>query len=183
VRDLEVLAMELARKGATGQARTRQTGVSSGYGEIVQSVELAQLFVELDDFPANIRAAGRSGALRRLKKRISRKLQKQLRRLQAALADPEHDRHKLRILIKRLRYAHRAYPKLSPISKKTAKALKHAQSDLGDWHDQHLWAQKPGLESDLQLLQDDWQKAADAALEDAEATLTRLRVRLRLDSE
>lgn len=183
LRDLEVLAQELARKDATGQARSRQAEVGSGYDEIVQSAELAQLFAELDDFPANLRAADHSGELRRLKKRISRKLEKQLRRLQAALDDPEYDRHKLRILIKRLRYAHRAYPQLSPITKKTAKALKHAQSELGDWHDQHLWAQKTGEEADLQPLQEDWQKAADAALEEAEATLAKLRTRLRRDSE
>jgi CHAD domain-containing protein len=178
LRDLEVLADELARKGATRQARSRQAAVSSGYADIVQSQELEQLFAELDEFPANMRAAKRSGELRRLKKRIARKLQKQLHRLQAALDDPEHDRHKLRILIKRLRYAHRAYPQLSPISKKTAKALKHAQSDLGDWHDQHLWSQNPSQETDLQPLQENWAEAAASALDDAEATIVELRARL-----
>lgn len=183
LRDLEVLGRELARKGATKQARSRQAAVGSGSAEIVQSPELEQLFAKLDDFPSNLRAADRSGELRRLKKRITRKLEKQLRRLQAVLDDPEHDRHKLRILIKRLRYAHRAYPQLSPISKKTATALKHAQSELGDWHDQHLWSQNSSQETDLQPLQADWQTAAAAALEEAETTIAELRARLRRDSK
>ncbi|MNR43348.1 CHAD domain protein [compost metagenome] len=95
-----------------------------------------------------------------------------------ALDDPSHDPHRLRILIKRLRYSHKAYPRQSPISKKTVTVLKHAQSALGDWHDNHQWSQNSSQETDLQALQDDWQAAAASALENAEATLTELRKRL-----
>ncbi|MNC54187.1 CHAD domain protein [compost metagenome] len=39
LRDLEVLANELAHKGATKQARSRQAAVGSAYAEIVRSPE------------------------------------------------------------------------------------------------------------------------------------------------
>ena len=68
-----------------------------------------------------------------------RPLWEALRTLRKALADPAHDRHRLRLLIKRARYGDEAYPQLDHAGKKLQRLLKKAQSDLGDWHDRLQW--------------------------------------------
>jgi CHAD domain-containing protein len=174
VRDLEVLVDELTRRGCTQQARVREAIVQSRYADIVESAELKQLFSQLNDFPSEFRAVERSGELRHVKKKITKELRQQVNRLKAALADPLHDRHRLRLLVKRLRYATDAYPELSPISAEVASSLKRAQSALGDWHDHYQWGLKISQEPDLQPLQEDWQAASASALESSDAAWAEL---------
>ena len=77
---------------------------------MAESAQLAQLLMILDVFPRFLRAAQREGLLRGLRPRIEKVLEKQWQTLQKALNDPGHDRHRVRLLIKRERYAAEAYP-------------------------------------------------------------------------
>lgn len=174
VRDLEVLIDELERQGLTQQANARKAILQSSYGSIVESSTINQLFSQLDEWPSAFRDAERDGELRQIKKKIAKRLHKQVERLKAALTDPQYDRHQLRILVKRTRYATDAYPQLSPISAEAATSLKVVQTALGAWHDHYQWCLKARLEEDLQVLQHKWQVAATAALMSAEVELFQL---------
>ena len=59
-------------------------------------------------------------------------------------------RHRLRLLIKRVRYAAESYPELDPLPVKAMPRLKAAQEALGNWHDCWQWLAKAEQESDLQ---------------------------------
>lgn len=174
VRDLEVLVDELERQGLTQQANIRKAVLHSSYGCIVESSTLHLFFSRLDAWPSAFRAAERQGELRPLRKKIAKRLQKQVERLNTALADPQHDRHQLRIQVKRTRYATDAYPELSPISAEAAASLKAVQSALGAWHDHFQWCLKARQEADLQPLQPVWHAAETTALMSAEAELLKL---------
>jgi len=174
VRDLEVLIDELERQVLTPQAAARKAILQSSYISILESSTIEQLFSRLDEWPSAFRAAERTGELRRIRKKIAKRLHKQLERLKAALADPQHDPHRLRLLVKRARYATDAYPEFSPISNEAAASLKAVQSALGAWHDHYQWCLKTGQEEDLKPLQEKWQAAATAALMNADVELRQL---------
>lgn len=174
VRDLEVLIEELERQPLRRLANVRKASLHSSYSGIVASPAIKQLFSRLDEWLSDYRAAERAGELRQIRNTIAKCLHKQIERLTAALADPQHDRHHLRLLVKRARYLTEAYPRLSPLSNKTAASLKTVQSALGSWHDHYQWCLKARQEQDLQPLQLKWQAAAAAALMSAEVELINL---------
>ncbi|WP_375739232.1 CHAD domain-containing protein [Pseudomonas boanensis] len=174
VRDLEVLIQELRRKGLNGPANVRQDTLAASYAAIIESSTLQQFFTCLDEWPTAFRAAEQDGELRGMKKRVLNRLEKQVESLKAALSDPAHDRHQIRLRVKRTRYAADAYPDLSPISTETAAALKTLQSALGTWHDHFQWCLKAKQEPDLHPLLHRWQTEGNAALLQAEADLVRL---------
>lgn len=171
VRDLEVLVEELDRQGFHFQATRRRERAESSYAAIVKSSTVREFVAALDEWPSSMRQAERHGELEYLRGRVRTRLQRQATGLCQALNDPAHDRHRLRLLVKRMRYAHEAYPKLSPISKETANALKKVQSALGDWHDHFQWCLKADQEQDLLVLKDRWEIAAEAELKAAEVEL------------
>jgi CHAD domain-containing protein len=181
VRDLEVLVKELDRQGFHAQAVRRRELVESSYFAIVESSTLQQLMVALDEWPARMRQVEREGLLEHLRERVRTRLERQAWGLHLALADPLHDRHDLRLLVKRLRYAHDAYPDLSTVSEETLASLKAVQSALGDWHDHFLWCLKAEQEADLLVLKDKWEIAAEAELKAAEVELLNLAERISLD--
>jgi CHAD domain-containing protein len=174
IRDLEVLAEELRNRGLSEPASRREATLTAHYGEIVRSPVLQQLLVCLEAWPAALRAAKRDGELRRLDKLLSKRLRKQLVRLQDALADPPHDPHRIRLLVKRNRYAADAYPQHSPISAQAASVLKAVQADLGAWHDRYQWCLRASQEPDLEALRQQWQSEAATAMAQAEGLLLAL---------
>ncbi|MDH4612406.1 CHAD domain-containing protein [Pseudomonas sp. BN102] len=171
VRDLEVLIGELDRQGFHFQATRRRELVESSYSAIVESSTVRRFVAVLDEWPARMRQAERDGELEHLRDRVKTRLQRQANVLRRALADPAYDRHILRLLVKRMRYAHEAYPKVLVISSEAASALKKVQSALGDWHDHFQWCLKAEQEQDLLVLKDRWEIAAKAELEAAEVEL------------
>lgn len=174
VRDLEVLLHELQVRGLARPARVRRDRLGSSYAGILESSTLKLLFIRLGEWPAAFRTAESRGELRQLKEQVAKRLRKQIAALQTALADPEHDPHRLRLLVKRVRYASEAYPRQSPISGEAAAVLKAAQSSLGNWHDRYQWCLKANQEPDLEALRPQWQVEAQAALAQAAEDLRRL---------
>lgn len=175
IRDLEVLIGELEHKGYADLAAGRRAKLAAAHGQVLRSDELAVLLAELDAWPGSFQFARLGGHAGKLKKRIKRQLNKQIRRLTDALGDQQYDRHALRILAKRTRYMLDAYPRQSQAAKPAVSSLKALQAALGTWHDLYQWCLQAEAEPDLQPLAPHWQQAAGCALQDAEAEVIRLR--------
>lgn len=163
LRDHEVLLAELQRLRCVGPFDGELATLAARHAEIAGCDEFSDLLAHLDGWPVRWRQAQADGALQGVQRRIRRRLRRQQRRLGSALRDPQHDRHRLRLLIKRVRYADEAYPRLSGLSSTAVAALKQAQSALGDWHDHLQWL--AGSESDprLHTCRRIWQDALSAA--------------------
>jgi len=150
MRDREVLAAYLLEHDQPEAAQRRMAQMAEAYPAVAASPELLQLLMILDAFPRFIRASQRQGLLKGLRQRIEKRLAKQWKKLDQALHDPAHDRHRLRLLIKRVRYGIEAYPELDRLPKPALPRLKSAQAALGDWHDCWQWLARAQQEADLQ---------------------------------
>lgn len=174
LRDLEVLIGELQRLGHADLARQRRTHLTQGYARLLDSLALQRLFILLDDWPDNCREALGQGEWQVGRKRVRKYLANQARQLATALRDPAHDRHRLRLLIKRLRYCAEAYPLHSNLSASALSGLRQAQGALGDWHDHLQWLARLPSEPDLQPCAALWQRHLDAAEQQADKALQAL---------
>ncbi|WP_280290924.1 CHAD domain-containing protein [Pseudomonas sp. BN417] len=173
-RDLEVLAMELQRRGFLRAGKTRSDERDRRCENIVTGGNLEQVFIELERWSRNFRKAERNGRLRYLGGKAACRLHKQFSRLALELAERRYDPHRMRILVKRARYAAEAYPRLSLVSPELAEALKRAQTALGDWHDRDQWIQATAQSRELGPLQAIWKREAEVALNNAEVELLKL---------
>jgi len=174
LRDREVLAAYLEQHGKNDAAQRRRVQMADAYPRVAASAQLAQLLMILDAFPRFIRAAQREGLLKGLRKRIEKRLGKQWKQLGEALHDPAHDRHRLRLLIKRVRYAIEAYPELDRLPEAALPRLKSAQAALGDWHDCWQWLAKAEEETDLQSCVPIWQRTMEKAEAKSDKVLDKL---------
>jgi CHAD domain-containing protein len=174
-RDREVLAAHLREHGHEGLARTRERAMQGVFQRVGRSPQVAQLLRSIDGLPGFLRAAQRAGLLAGLGKRIGKRLGKQQGKLLAAIDDPAHDRHRLRLLIKRVRYAAEAYPELNQLPPGTIKQLKRAQGALGDWHDHHQWLLQAEQETDLQPCVRQWRESYQHAETRADQVLEKLK--------
>ncbi|WP_055128949.1 CHAD domain-containing protein [Pseudomonas mediterranea] len=174
LRDREVLAAYLEEHGNTDAAQRRRLQMADAYPAVAASREVTQLLMILDAFPRFIRAAQRQGLLKGLRKRIEKRLDKQWKKLGEALRDPAHDRHRLRLLIKRVRYAIEAYPELDRLPEAAMPRLKSAQCALGDWHDCWQWLARAEQEHDLQPCVPVWRTTMTLAEAKADKVLDKL---------
>ncbi|WP_213877549.1 CHAD domain-containing protein [Pseudomonas sp. dw_358] len=174
LRDREVLAAHLYASGHSQAADHRVRQMRGVYPQVAESQELALLLAVLDAFPSLIRSAQRQKALKGLGHTVHRRLGKQWHALRAALKDPAHDRHRLRLLIKRVRYSADAYPEFDRLPDKAVAQLKKAQSVLGDWHDHWQWLARAQQEQDLLPCVPGWQLALHRAEQQADKVLDNL---------
>ncbi len=159
LRDTEVLLQELDSRGLVELSAARRQALESGCDALLSGSEWLLLRSSLAAWPAICHTAKREGQLKELRRHIRKQLAKQQRKLGKCLRDPDHDRHRLRVLIKRVRYADEVYPALSDLPGKASKRLKAAQAALGDWHDRVQWLSRAEREADLQALRPAWQQA------------------------
>ncbi|MGY2263101.1 CHAD domain-containing protein [Pseudomonas sp. SDO55104_S430] len=174
LRDREVLAAYLLEHGHAEAAQWRMAQMAKAYPAVAESIELGQLLLILEAFPRFLRAAQRQGLLKGLGKVITKRLGKQWKKLDEALHDPAHDRHRLRLLIKRVRYGIEAYPELDRLPKAAKPRLKSAQGALGDWHDCLQWLALAEQEADLQPCVATWKTAMAQAEQRADRVLDKL---------
>ncbi|MBF6041687.1 CHAD domain-containing protein [Pseudomonas sp. P154a] len=177
LRDREVLAAYLLEHGQPEAAHRRMVLMAEAYPAVAASPELAQLLMIFDAFPRFLRASQRQGLLKGLRKRIEKRLGKQWKKLDVALHDPAHDRHRLRLLIKRVRYGIEAYPELDRLPKAALARLKSAQGALGDWHDSWQWLARAQEEADLQPCVAVWKTTMANAEARADRVLDKLSAR------
>lgn len=168
LRDLEVLVQELERSGLQGAAEQRRQALVQAYPQLLLEPALGRLQHALGQWPGLLREAEREGLLGGWQRKIHRRLLRQRQALQIALLDPAHDRHRLRLLVKRVRYAAEAWVQPLGVS---AAALKLAQSALGEWHDRLQWCRRAEEEADLQPRLTHWQRELAAAEVQADAAL------------
>ncbi|BBH47145.1 CHAD domain-containing protein [Pseudomonas sp. KU43P] len=180
LRDREVLAGELLKRGLRDAGQRRLQGRGTTFTRVANSSQLGRVLAILDAFPLFLRAAGREGLATSLGRRVDKRLVKQWQKLRDALQDPAHDRHRLRLLIKRVRYGDQAYPQLDHAGRKLQGLLKKAQGDLGGWHDRLQWLLQAREQADLAPCKVDWEqelheaeRKSDATLEALQATLER----------
>ncbi|SDH46258.1 CHAD domain-containing protein [Pseudomonas panipatensis] len=174
LRDLEVLLPVLESEGFAAAVALRRPALISGYVALLASPQWTRLLMLLDGWPRLWRTAERHGVLDGLHRQVRKRLDKQWRRLRLALRDPAHDRHRLRLLIKRVRYSLEAYPDDSPLPQRLLAPLKDAQATLGEWHDYEQWLIRSERELDLMPLQPHWNARHDLAQADADRSLERL---------
>jgi CHAD domain-containing protein len=174
LRDREVLAAWLHDHGQHEAARRRTVQMAKAYPAVATGPELAKLFLILDAFPRFLRASQRQGLLKGLRRRIEKRLAKQWNALDKALHDPAHDRHRLRLLIKRVRYAIEAYPELDRLPEQAMPRLKAAQEALGAWHDCWQWLAKAEQDPDLLPCVAVWQMTMAQAEDRADRVLDKL---------
>lgn len=174
MRDMQVLAAFLNEQGLQQAALTRTKYLDAACPKVATSAELNRLFGVLDQLPSFLRAQQRHGLLKRLRQRIEKRMDKQWRQLREAMADPAHDRHRLRLLIKRVRYAAEAYPELSHQPEGMQKRLKSAQGALGDWHDHLQWLAQAEHQHDLAPCVAGWALGILRAEEKSDKALERL---------
>ena len=174
LRDREVLAAYLLSHDQPQAAQRRMAQMAEAYPAVAASTELAQLLQILDAFPRFLRASQRQGLLKGLRPNIEKRLAKQWKKLDTALHDPAHDRHRLRLLIKRVRYGIEAYPELDRLPKAALPRLKAAQAALGDWHDCWQWLARAEHEADLQPCISTWQTTMAKAESRADRVLDKL---------
>ncbi|WAG81286.1 CHAD domain-containing protein [Metapseudomonas furukawaii] len=178
LRDLEVLNLELSRHGLERLAAGRERALQQGYRQLLEGPELPRLFQVLDAWPQLMRISQREGLLKGMEKAIGKALAKTRKRLMDALRDPAHDRHRLRLLIKRLRYGQEVYPDFIDLPPKTRRLLLGAQAALGKWHDRYQWLARAAQEPDLQPRVRAWQVALHASEVRADRVLEKLQRRL-----
>lgn len=179
VRDLEVLVAELQlKKQAPELSLQRQRRVLQGYQHILQSDQLSALLHALDEWPRQWRLAERDGSLQATKRKLEPRLLKAQLRLINALADPLHDWHDLRLLVKRVRYNAQAYPDVAQLDAASQKALTQAQSALGNWHDLLQWLMLSETETDLVSCTSIWKADLQRAEAKAAEALAGLRLKL-----
>ena len=174
LRDREVLGAELINRGFDGAGQRRLQGRTATFASVASSLQLGRVLTIVDAFPLFLRAADREGLVSALGKRIDKRLVKQWRKLNQALQDPAHDRHRLRLLIKRVRYGDEAYPQLDHAGKPLRRLLKKAQGDLGDWHDRLQWLLQAQTHSDLSPCKVDWEQELHEAERKSDVTLEAL---------
>lgn len=174
LRDMQVLAAFLHEQGLEEAALKRSRHLDKACPQVATSSELNRLFGVLDQLPSFLRAQQRHGLLKNLRRRIEKRMDKQWTQLRDAMADPAHDRHRLRLLIKRVRYAAEAYPELSHQPEGMQKRLKSAQGALGDWHDHLQWLAQAQEQSDLSPCVAGWELGILRAEEKSDKALDRL---------
>jgi len=180
LRDREVLAAQLIARGHLLAGQRRLEGRAGTFASVAASPQLKRVLLILDAFPLFLRASDREGLAERLRQRIDKRLEKQWSKLAEALQDPAHDRHRLRLLIKRVRYGDESYPQLKHAGKKLQRLLKKAQGDLGDWHDRLQWLLQVRDHPDLAGCKVAWEHELHAAEGKSDVTLDALHKALQL---
>ncbi|MDX5371046.1 MAG: CHAD domain-containing protein [Pseudomonadaceae bacterium] len=174
LRDLEVLAHEVDALGLQGAAALRRACLAERYAELLAGTPLQRLLIRLDDWPEDCRQARRAGEWQARGKQVRRYLARQGDKLAQALRDPAHDRHRLRLLIKRLRYCAEAWPSYCRLRAEELLALRCAQAALGDWHDHLQWLLRLDAEPDLRPCAELWRQRLQLAEQQADLALLEL---------
>lgn len=174
LRDREVLLAELQRRGQGAYVATQAQPLQRQRAAVAGAREFTELLQLLDAWPQRWRQAGREGHLKGAENRVRRGMRRQQRKLARALRDPQHDRHRLRLLIKRVRYGAQTYPQASELAAPVRQRLKRAQGDLGAWHDRLQWLARVETEQPLAACRDAWQQELALAEQRADETLMTL---------
>lgn len=174
LRDLQVLAAELAAHRRGPAARLRQDALQQGLLALLAGKPVARLEAQLAGdgplLPARVLPARR-----RLEKRGRKALVANRDRLCRELDRNPPELHRLRLAVKRLRYQLEADSGLGEGRRAALAALTSAQQVLGDWHDRSVWLARAEAEPDLAPCRRRWQREQAALAATLAPGLARLR--------
>ena len=148
LRDYQVLAAQLP-----SLADWQGIGLVQATAWLQQTVLLQQLQAELEVWPQQLlQAEGKA-----LRLHLATARQRQWQALYDALEGASADWHRLRLLIKQVRYSAELLPGDRPIRPRQLRELRRLQALLGDWHDRLRWLELTQGMAELQSLQQCWQ--------------------------
>lgn len=165
LRDLEVLAADLAGHRRGPAARRRHAELQEGLLALLAGKPLAKLEARLADGSPLV-AARDLPTRQRLEKRSRKTLAAGLRRLRRELDRDPPEPHRIRLAVKRLRYQLEAETGDGALRQAWLAALAAAQQLLGDWHDRSVWLERAEAEADLARCRRRWRR--EQALLEAE---------------
>ncbi|WP_426149545.1 CHAD domain-containing protein [Pseudomonas sp. DC3000-4b1] len=146
------------------------------YACFARNEPFLQLLRLLDTLVPLLRTNAHYGVMGNLDKRIRRALDRRARHLRRALASSGSGRQRLRLLIRGLRCAIKAYPKQVSIRRELSRALKRAQDALAQWHACQQRVNLAEQDAALAAQSGQWQAELRQAEHLADQALARLRV-------
>lgn|GEM_PF-2342798 len=172
LRDQEVLIQELIHQNQPALAQVYTTRLQEEVGWVYPQLKLDTICERLATLPEHW--------ARKLSPREAKQLSRLIRTewvgtrhtLKQSIRQATPDKHRLRLLIKQLRYNSETYTAILPkkVRSETAR-LKQAQEVLGTWHDVEVWLETIHRHPELAVLESNWQQslahwdqAADQAL-------------------
>lgn len=170
LRDYQVLAAQLP-----SLAGRQGLGLAQATAWLQQTGLLQQLQAELEVWPQQLlQAEGKA-----LRRHLVQARRRQWQALYDALEGTSADWHRLRLLIKQVRYSAELLPGDRPIRPRQLRELRGLQALLGDWHDRLRWLELTEGMTDLQSLQQCWQVELVQLSTRLPAALQRLALHLR----
>lgn len=171
LRDYQVLATQLP-SSLGGQ----RFDLAQATAWLQQTGLLLQLQAQLEVWPQQfLLAEGKA-----LRRHLAQSRKRQWQALSEALADESVDWHRLRLLIKQVRYSAELLPGDRSIRpRQQLRELRRLQGLLGDWHDRQRWLELTKGMTTLQALQQRWQAELVQLNIRLPAALQRLARRLR----
>ncbi|WP_040260791.1 hypothetical protein [Pseudomonas massiliensis] len=145
------------------------------YARFAQNEPFLQLLRLLDTLVPLLRTNAHYGVMGNLDRRIRRVLDRRARHLRRALASSGSGRQRLRLLIRGLHYAIKAYPKQVSRSRELSRALKRAQAALAQWHARQQRVNLAKRDPALAAQAGQWQAELQQAEHLADQALARLR--------
>lgn len=180
LRDRQVLIQELEKRGLHYQAVSRAEAVATACGLLGSDHRYRLLLLAIITLEERLAAGEADYQLKPTT--LADYADNLVRKLLKVLRNPHRDLHDVRIKIKNLRYLYQAYSEYLRPSPQLTKALKSAQAELGDWHDNLQWLLIAEKESDLHCCRADWQTQIDLKAQRAQKRVKKLRKLLQLGS-
>lgn len=173
LRDRQVLIRELEKRGLRYQVAARQSAMHTSCLLLGSDLRFDLLLMAIMTLQMHLTAGTQGYAVDPA--RLDEHAQKLRHKLVSALRQPGQDLHEIRINIKKLRYLYEAYSDYLQPSADLSKAIKRAQDELGEWHDNLHWLMVSEAESDLRCCRWSWQQRIDLRALRAHKSLKKLR--------
>lgn len=176
-RDTQVLAEELERRGWHVEADKRRQKVEETCRRCMHGRVARWVSAEFERWPTELRLVDADTGLRKLKRRIGKRMERDLEKLREALirqGNCANDWHVLRLQIKRVRYLCESYADWLTAKRKLLEELKRAQTALGSERDLSLWCSEAAKDPSLQPLLTTWLVSKLDAQRDVRTAMDRL---------
>lgn len=159
IRDCEVLICELRKLELFELAQGFQQGLQAAYLNIAQQPELTAIQQKLLKLIRYWQKSLSPRTAHNLELHICEQWQQQSQKLFKSIHHKKQDKHRLRVLLKRLRYTGEAYQTILPKSARAqTQQFRSLQELLGTWHDYVICIAQAQQQTELQVLIPIWQQ-------------------------
>lgn len=159
IRDREVLIVELREHKMLDLADSYQRELQTAYLQVAEQPELESIHQRLIHLPQYWQNVLSARIAQHLEEHICQQWHKQSQKLLKLIHEKKYDKHRLRILIKHLRYNNEAFQAILPKRASTQiQQLESLQTVLGRWHDYFIFLAHAEQYPELHGLISIWQK-------------------------